>query len=347
MRIFIPASISSHPYLKLLYGGLGVESDIKIYDLKRPIDLLKILEADIIHIHWIENYIRSPDSCVKTVFRFIFFLLLILFLKIFGKKTIITLHNVEPHERFYPRIEKLGFSLYIKIIADAIIVHNRWAKKEVKELYKINLEKVHIIPHGNFIGYYENEITKSEARSKLRIPKNAYVILYFGKIKRYKGLNNLFQVLNELENENFWVLICGKLEEKALRNELLNFKQNFSNCILKLEYISDDEIQIYMNAADIGIIPYEKITTSGTLLLFASFKRTVIVPNLKSIEDTIGNAAIYYNHGDLKDLKRAIIWSKNRNSDKLSKRIFKKVLEYNWKNIVMKTYQLYQRTVRC
>ena len=78
------------------------------------------------------------------------------------------------------------------------------------------------------------------------------------------------------------------------------------------------------------------------LLLFASFKRTVIVPSLESLKEIVGEAAIYYTPGNVNDLKKAIIESKTE-IDRSSKIIFKKALKYNWESIATKTYKLYQK----
>jgi len=241
----------------------------------------------------------------------------------------------------YPILEHFGFLFSLRI-ADAIIVHNEWSKKEASRIYKIEEGKIHVIPHGNFIGYYPNEISKIDARDKLKIPKEAFVILYFGKIRKYKGLNILISALKDIKERDIWVVICGKPEDERIKEDLLKFGKTFKNCVLRLNYIPDSEIQVYMNACDIGVLPYEEITTSGTLLLFASFKRTVIVPSLESLKEIVGEAAIYYTPGNVNDLKRAIIESKTE-IDRSSKIIFKKALKYNWESIATKTYKLYQK----
>jgi len=341
MRVFVPMDISSHPYLRLLYSNLR-DAGVKCYDLKKITDILNVFRADIIHFHWIEFFLRSSKGFLFTLLKFSSYLFFCLLAKFLKKRIVITLHNIKPHEPIYPILEHFGFLFSLRI-ADAIIVHNEWSKEEASRIYKIEERKIHVIPHGNFIGYYPNEISKVDARNKLKIPKEAFVILYFGKIRKYKGLNILISTLKGIKESDIWVVICGKPEDEEIKDDLLKFGKTFKNCILRLNYIPDSEIQVYMNACDVGVLPYEEITTSGTLLLFASFKRTVIVPNLKSIKEVVGEAAIYYTPGDVDDLKRAIIESKNKNLGKMSKMIFKKALKYNWKNIATKTYQLYQK----
>lgn len=345
INVFITSPISSHPYLKLLYGNLE-NIGIVCHDFKKMGDIQKIFVDHIIHLHWIEFHIRSPKGFLFTYLKFACYAASLVVIKyILRKKIVITLHNIRPHEILHPRIEYFSFLLSLNV-ADAIITHNEWSKKAASELYKISDEKIYVIPIGNFIGYYPNKITKEEARKKLDIPMDTFVLLYFGLIRKYKGLDLLLSALGNLQDCDILSIICGKPDNETVKRYLENFKKNNENCLLELTYISDDEIQFYMNAADVGILPYEEITTSAVLLLFASFKKTVIASDLEPIRETLGDAAIYYNPGNLTDLKRAIIESKKMNLDSISEASFQKAYNYKWENIAMSTYQVYRKVMK-
>lgn len=355
LKIFVPESISSHVYLNQLYGHLreleiecdGFNEALEIRKFPGTREILtikKILNSDIIHLHWIEFYIRSKDSLLLTHLKLILFISGIILLRYLVRtKIVITLHNIKPHEIIYPRLENLGFRLSLNL-ANSIIVHNNWSKEATIQNYKIEREKISVIPIGNFIGYYPNEITKEQARLKLKIPEDVFVILYFGLIRNYKGIDNIISALDDIDN-NIWMVICGKSSDDKIKEQLCQFKKRFENCLINLEYILDEEIQDYMNAADIGILPYKEASTSAVLILFASFKKTVIVPDLEPIRETIGDAAIYYIPGNIEDLRRAIVLSKHLNLTALSEASFNKISEYNWRNIAATTNQLYHKLV--
>mgnify|MGYP000619077302 CR=1 FL=1 len=343
VNVFVPADTDAHPYLTLLYSTL--RRYIQITDVKNKKDALHklkfLIEADIIHLHWIEHYIHGRNI-ISTVLKLMLFLTSLILLKLLRKRIVITLHNVVPHEKKHAVLGALGFKISLHL-TDAIIVHNRWSEKEARRIYGIEKEKIYIIPHGNFIGYYPNEISREEARKILNIPNDAFVILYFGKIKRYKGLNTLISALNGLED--IWILICGEPKDENIKEDLLKFARSFKNCILKLEYIPNEDIQVYMNASDIGILPYEEITTSGTLLLFSSFGKTVIVPNFEPIKEIARDTVIYYD-GSTEGLRESILKSRSERLDRLSRRIYKESKKYSWEKIAAMTKQLYQKIVK-
>jgi len=346
VKVFVPLDIASHSYLELLYSNLG-DKGVQSYGLSGVKDLKNILKADVIHLHWIEFFIRTPGSLLLTSLKFIFWIILLTSTKYFlSKKIVITLHNIKPHESVYPNLENFGFNYYFKI-ANAIIVHNEWSKKQVSMNYKNLKGKIHVVPHGNFVGYYPNQISKKEARDILGIPQDAFTILYFGKIKKYKGLVMLLSALKDIIDDDVWFVICGKPEDEKISKDLLEFNEQYNNSILKLHYIPDIEIQIYMNSCDVGILPYEDITTSGSLILFGSFKRTVIIPHLEPIKETVGDDVIYYMSGDINNLKEKIYEAKNGDLSKKDNNIYSSLLQYDWGHIASKTKNIYQNIKRC
>jgi glycosyltransferase involved in cell wall biosynthesis len=344
MKVFVPLNIAGHAYLDLLYSNLEYIG-INIYGLCEIRDLNNLLKADIIHLHWIENFIRTPGSFLSTILRFTFWIVLFTSSKyLLKKKIIITLHNIEPHEKTYPQLEKFGFKSYLDI-ADSVIVHNEWSKKEISRKYGGTEKKTYVIPHGNFIGYYPNQISKKEARDKLGIPQDVFTLLYFGKIRRYKGLDLLLEVLEDLKKEEVWIIICGKPEDQEIKDKLQKFIGKYPQCSLNLNYISDNEIQIYMNACDVGVLPYQKITTSGSLFLFGSFKRTIIVPNAESIEEVVGDYAIYYKADSKNNLEKAIFEAKNGRLAQKNESMYKQMLKLGWDDIAEKTAKIYKNVI--
>lgn len=343
MRVAIPSVIESHPYLLLLYENLSKQG-VEIYDLKNKIEfLINLRKINIIHFHWIEFYLRSKSFLI-TLLKFPAFFLFLMFTKLLGKKIVITLHNVEPHERLHPFLEHIGFKRCLGM-ADAIIVHNNYSKNKAKVLYGVGREKIHIIPHGNFISYYSNSITKKEAKEILEIPKDKFILLFFGMIRPYKGIDALINVSNQLLGHisNLFIMFVGKCEDETLKLKVAKFSHKFkNNCFVKLEHIPDGEIQIYMNAAEVGILPYQEITTPGSMLLFMSFGKPIIVPNLEPIKEILGEEGIYYKVENNESLKNAIINSKNLDLKKISRRVLKKTREYNWEKIVRKTVKVYK-----
>ncbi len=346
--IFVPLSTESHPYLKLLYSELK-KLGLTVYslDMKRRnivINFLHLMKSNIIHLHWIEYYVRKKNRLL-SFFALIAYILLLVSLKyLLRKKIIITLHNVIPHELQYYEIDYVNFLLSLQL-ASAIIVHNKYSKKKTAALYYIDPQKIHIVPHGHFIGYYPNVVTREEARKRLKISDNKIVITFFGNIREYKGINLLSRIIGDITNKHdVLFLICGKVHSKKLLKKLFKIRMLYrDNVKIIPQYIPDDFIQVVLNATDIGILPFSKIWTSGTLLLFLSFGIPVIVPHLEPIVELLGDKGIYYKPNDAESLSCAIEYAIN-NLDKLKKmreELREMIKKYDWKMIAKETLRIY------
>lgn len=351
LTVLIPLKKDSHPYLKLLY------EEIEKYSEQYAIKVLysdgvwcfnfikKVLNAKVIHLHWIEQIIRSRNLTLSFL-KFLGIILLLLLLKIQKKVIVITLHNIRFHEKVYAKLEEVWFRLILGI-ADAIIVHNNYSLNVLTRYDQQLRDKIYVIPHGNFVGYYPNDITQKKARKILGIPEESIVMLYFGQMRDYKGVDDLIAVFNDLlkEDNNLILIICGKTLDEKTRTKLLEFGKRFQRkCIMRLGYIPDDEVQIYMNASDIGILPYKEVTTSGALILFQSFARTVIAPDLPPIKEVLGDAGIYFKRGDREDMKASIIRTLNLDKKRLrnlGQRAFVRISKLDWDKIARATLKVY------
>ncbi len=348
LEICLLQDIHSHPYLYLLYSSLEkLGCKIKCFKTKQLYRLfIRILinnSCKLLHLHWIESLFRA-FSWKKTLLRSILLTLFLLLTKyVFKKRIIITIHNLFPHERLFPYLENWVFYTVL-MISDAIIAHNNYTKLFLIKYYKQKPQKIKVIPHGNFIEYYPSNISREEARKTLNIPRDKIVLLFLGAIRKYKGLEEALPVLEEIlsKYEQFYVMICGKPYDEELADRIRGFCNKYPDkCFIRLEYIPDEEIQLFMKASDVGIIPYSRVTTSGSALLFLSFGKPVIVPKLPPIVEQVGDAGIYYRPGDKESLKRAILELVNIDLESLSKKAYRKALEYDWNIIARETLKLY------
>jgi len=314
--------------------------------------ILGFISVNILHFHWIENFFRSKRKPLY-ILRFLIFLFCLQIIKFFlKKKIIVTLHNVLPHEILDKRLDIIGFSMILKI-ADIVIVHNKFSYTSCINFYKILPSKVYVIPHGNFIKYYLDKISKEDARRLLQIRNDSFVILFFGHIRRYKGLERILPILEELLNNypNLVVLLAGNCRDSLLKQELISLAQRFKNRILlHIGYIPDKYVQVYMGAADIGVIPYKRIWTPGSLLLFMSFSKPVIIPRLPAVVEVIGKEyELYFDPYEDRQLKhsieRAITLHSNNSLRKVGLHLYAKVLEYKWEDIAFQTRRLYEKVI--
>ncbi len=348
----------NNPYQKLLYQQFNNNKKIKInylvdektkYDRYLLMFVLpfmivnkRIKGFNIFHLHWVAFTPKTNNKIIRTLdlFYVIFILLLI---KVINYKLVWTIHNITPHDCL--TINDLFITRFLYKIADVKIVHSKNTMEELKEL-KINIKNVVIIPHGNYIEYYENKINKIQARKRLHLDKNAFVLLFFGEIKFYKGIDELLKTFLDLAGDykNSQLLVVGKVYEEQIEKLLKKYKSKLKDHLqLFLQYIPDSEIQYYMNAADIVVYPFRKITTSGSVLLALSFGKPIIYPligSLKELPDNIGFSYSIDNENNLHDcLEKAL---KNKKSlNELGHNALSYAKKLSWNNIAKQTLEVY------
>jgi len=223
--------------------------------------LLKPFGYKIIHIHWI------------YVFPFSFLMKLYIKLaKLIGYKIVWTVHNVHPHENFENNEKTRWFAKNV----DYFFIHYNSNVKKLEDYIQCPIEKnkIKIIFHPSFEDIYTNKLTQEEARDMLDIPKDKKVILCFGQIRRYKGIDLFQQAMNSLTEEYFG-LIVGEIKDKELFKEI-NSKLEIPNLQIVPKRIKNEDIQIYLNASDVVITLYTDITTSGITLLAYSFSKPIL-----------------------------------------------------------------------
>lgn len=348
------APLNLHPYLYLLYTNL-MRHGIGIYDKLRPLNTFKIMihrkEIQFIHLHWIEIYFITNNFILTTVLGFMFISWLIFLKLVLRLKIVITLHNVVPHEHLATRIEHTVFATSLKL-ANALIVHNFYAKNAAEQLYDADISKIYVIPHGNFLSYYRNDVSKEQARKYLGIPQDKIVLLFFGQIRTYKGITHLLTAFEKVtkKNPNLFLLIAGSCQDATLEHRLISFqKRHHGRSLQILKYIPSDRVQLFMNAADIGVLPYRETTTPGSLLLFMSFGKPVIIPNLIPILEIVkdDHYCILYNKYGTNSLEEAILRAaKKGRFDKMSRSAFENAKLYDWRNSAYKTLLVYNSVFR-
>lgn len=223
-----------------------------------------------------------------------------------------------------------------------MIVHGDYVKGKVMELYGVDNYVIKVIPHGHYIDYYRNEVSKKQARELLGFDEREIVFLYFGMIRPYKGVLELIEAFKSLKHIDSRLLIVGKPANKDIAQCVLKECEDDRRIRVVFNFVPDNEIQIYMNAADIVVLPYRESSTSGSLVLSMSFGKPVIAPCLMSITEILHpKGGIVYDPSDkcgLVDAMRQALTSKLSEMGKYNLEIIR---NFGWDYIANETYRVY------
>lgn len=259
--------------------------------------------ADVFHILWnnkFEAFDRVP---------------LMLYYKLLGKRTVLTVHNVNAGERdacdswFNRWTLKFQYRL-----VDHLFVHTERMKRELADSFRIAAEKISVIPFGINNAVPQTDLSVSEAKQRLGITMSDRTLLFFGNIAPYKGLEYLLETFRLVMagGEPYRLIIAGNPKNcEAYWGPLHDSLARHANCdriLLRIEFIPDNETEVYFKAADVLVLPYRHIFQSGVLSLGYSFGLPTIAADVGSLrEDVIeGETGFMCRPEDPADLARAI-----------------------------------------
>jgi len=349
--IFIPGSGEGNPYQKLLSDSLSKENvhvsfglDLRLFLTSRSCK--KYWKPKVIHFHWLHPLIIAPSNAWKTILKSVTFIGELLILKLFGIKMVWTVHNIVNHEKKFSFLESF-FTKLFAIFCNEIIVHSQFAKKEVIKIYKIKESLITVVPHGNYIDYYKNTISREQARQQLTLNKKDVVFLLFGQIRSYKGVPELINAFKNLKSQQTKLLIIGKPRNNKMISDIQNECKKNKNIKAVLEFILKDEVQVYMNASDIIILPYRNVLTSGAAILTMSFAKPIIAPAIGCMPELLGkNGGILYNPTEKDGLIKAMRRALKINFKKMGKYNFEFAKQLPWHKIAKKTCNVYQQCLK-
>jgi glycosyltransferase involved in cell wall biosynthesis len=345
--IFLPIFDEINPYQEQLIQHL-VDLGMQIEKGNPSNYLLPTIIAEgkpnILHLHWLHPlFVRS--NWLKSLFRLTILITELYILRFMGVKIIWTAHNLKNHDSLYLKFDQICTTSIAKI-SHGIIAHSQTAKEEISKTLNIkDRDKVFVVPHGNYIGYYDNNIDRAEARKKLNIPNQNVVMLLLGSIRSNKGVLELIEDFKRLNREKVELLVAGKPANKELE-QLINQKiSKHENIQLKSGFVPDEEIQTYMNACDVVVFPYQEILTSGAVFLAMSFGKPCIAPRNCCLGEVLDDdGAFLYDSNCVNGLLQAMQYAIKNKSKliKMGEHNLYLAEQFNWNKVADMTLKVYQ-----
>jgi D-inositol-3-phosphate glycosyltransferase len=249
-------------------------------------------------------------------FEFVDRILLMAYYRLLGRRIVFTAHNVNIRKRdncdsWFNRLS-LRVQYYL---ADNIFVHTERMKSELLADFGVPDTKISIIPFGINNTAPNTGMTTIDAKRTFGLRSTNKVMLCFGQIAPYKGLEYLVDAFSELakRDETYRLIVAGKV--KPGQTEYWNkIRRKIDDSvfqdqiIVRIEHIPDEEVELYFKAADALIVPYIHIFQSGVPFLAYSFGLPVIATDVGSLREDIveGKTGFVCQPRDSSDLARTI-----------------------------------------
>ena len=260
-------------------------------------DLFRSKYSVISGFRWIIGMLRSIIHARVngiSIFHFhvfhtnILILFNLLLVKFVMGKVILTIHDVTS----FANVNNSNFiSKYIYKLTDLVLTHNEFSKDEIIKITPLLKESIHIVPHGNYTPFIKIRKDKSKSRAILDLPQDKTILLFFGMIKKVKGLDVLLKSLRQVvdKDPDVVLLIAGKpwKNEFSIYQKIIDDNNLSNNVILHAKFIDYEDVEHYYCASDLVVLPYKKIYQSGVLMMTLSYERPALVSDLPPLKEMI------------------------------------------------------------
>ncbi len=198
-------------------------------------------------------------------------------------KVVCIADNVIPHEKHFGD-NKLT-SYFIQSVDSFITM----SQKVMNDLRLFTQKPAEVAVHPLYDNFGE-KVSKESARKKIGLPTDEKIILFFGFIRHYKGLDILLKAIADerIKQSGIKLLIAGEFyEDKKRYDDLIESLQLKDQLILRTDFIADSEVKYYLSAADFVIQPYRDATQSGVTPLSYHFEKPMLVTNVGGLPDMV------------------------------------------------------------
>jgi len=286
-------------------------------------------------------------------FRFNFFegVVINLLLKLMGKRIVYTAHNVLPHMQENTYNRAVFFLIYH--IADKIVAHTEFIRKRIVDEFGVPADKVAVVKHGVYNARDEASLDRRKARRLLGLAPDDKVVLFFGNITRYKGLDVLIPAVMRSRKAipGLKLIVAGKVSDSYQDefDRLIHPASPDEGVLPMPGFVPDDRVEALFKASDVTVLPYLEASQSGVLLLSYAYGRPVIAPDIGSFRHDVieGKTGHIFRCNDPEDLagKITLFFDGQAESGSSSEEYIKDYanIMYSWESIGAELTGIYMR----
>ena len=333
-----------NPYGPLLahdLAKLDVHLELGDYAFRR--DWLRDARSDfsVLHLNWLHWFYRE-DTLEGSVSRLNRFADNLHYARELGYRIVWTLHNRYPHERPFPDLDHLA-RLIVARTADRVIAHCHYGAGLARRLF-YRTGHLHVIPHGHYIDVFPNEISRETARCRLGLPGDAFVYLFFGNARAYKGIEELIDAYrNCAADDTRLAIMTRRAFDGSYADRIIALAREHERILVFTHsFFPNEDFQIYLNAADVVVLPFSQVLTSGSAIAALSFGKPVIVPAMGCLPELIDESmGILYDPKDTGALTRALLDIRGRDLATAGRAAFARAKSLDWRGIASRVAEVY------
>ena len=252
-----------------------------------------------------------------------------------GIKVIAITDNVIPHES---RIGDKQLTKYFVKRCDGFVAMSQSVLDDLNQ-FTDNQNKI-CSPHPIY-DIFGDKISKEKALSNLEFNPKEKHVLFFGFVRKYKGLDLLIEAFSNpyFKENNIKLIVAGEFYEDEQPYINLIKKHNIeSNVLLHNHYIDMDKVKDYFCASDIVAQTYKTATQSGVTQIAYHFERPMLVTNVGGLPEIVAHNKIgYVTEVDSNSIANSLIdFYKNKREEEFVENVKTEKLKFGWEHFTNK-----------
>ena len=248
-------------------------------------------------------------------------------------KVIVVIDNLIPHEK------RFGDHLLNTYFVNSVDGFVAMSESVFNDLDQFGANKKKVLGVHPLYDNFGEAISKENAIVRLSLDKNYKYILFFGIIRKYKGLDILLEAFadNRLQNQDLKLIVAGEFYEDAKPYYDLIEKYNLSDSVvLATKFIPDEKVVDYFCAADIIAQPYKNATQSGVTQIAYHFEKPMLVTNVGGLNEIVPDHKVgYVCEPNAKDVSNCLVdfFSKDKESEFIEG-VKQEKSKYSWDKMI-------------
>jgi glycosyltransferase involved in cell wall biosynthesis len=297
---FFPDYTAENPYQSALFAGLPA-----VGGYATPVDDLSShlaghsegsgegRTAGVLNLHWTTPILQSAGGPFEARGRLDAFRDDLDRFLSRGGRLVWTVHNVLPHDVRFRHLE-VELAQLLAERADLVHVLDESTVEAAAPYYELDPARVRLVKHSSYAGLYPDWVTPTAARRRFGLLPHDKVLVALGGIRPYKGLDLLLDAFDELarHDPSLHLLVAGKPGHQPGVKPLLERLEEHERVRLHRQFVPPDQLQVWLRAADLAVLPYRNILNSGSHLLAQTFGLPVVAPRGGAFRKHAGDASL-------------------------------------------------------
>jgi len=257
-------------------------------------------------------------------------------------KVIVVIDNLIPHEK------RFGDHLLNTYFVNSVDGFVAMSKSVFNDLAQFDANKKKVLGVHPLYDNFGKAISKSDAIKHLDLDKNYKYMLFFGIIRRYKGLDILLEAFADtyLQNQNLRLIVAGEFyEDEKPYHDLIEEYNLSDSVVLATKFIPDEMVVDYFCAADIIVQPYRNATQSGVTQIAYHFEKPMLVTNVGGLNEIVPNKKVgYVCEPNAKDVANCLVdfFSKDK-EEEFIEGIKEEKSKYSWDKMIKNIKYLHRQ----